>query len=473
MIQLAETLDMWTRVGRAYVVEAESTATVSGLNATDAAELVACCQALSWAVDVFDSADNAWLLDDLPDLDFAPYRVRIHKPPAPPDTLQLLTNHAFAWWLLRGHAAPHWDVAGLTGSIVTQSRVMRPWGTAETIVAAPPGKNPRMLVRELSANRRVPDDARPWLATPLEPALFATPTAQIWVHAATGALILSLPDEIDPTDGSLKFRGPPRLSLPAITDAEVAPNLAGFNALQAAARWVFENEREAEMRHILLATELARSGAAAAGTVLFLQDHLNNAWESAQIAYQMALADASRDTLKVLSDLRKAITDETAKLSDLSRQLAASVAAALATGIGLIAARATADAPKPLIAAVMSVVVVYVLTVIVSGIQFIGVQRQLRADWQPRLYRFLPSEEYARMVAKPAARAEAGFRWTAILGGSAVLALALVCFWFIRRPANTTTARPSAAEFHAVQPRKEQPAAKPSPADPTKAGPHR
>ena len=461
-IQLAETLDHWVDSGRAFVVEAEHTVTVSSLGATDAGDVQARCEALSWPVELFDRAGDAWSANDAPDPDFAPYRVQIHKPSAPAETLQLLTNRALSWWLQRGHAAPCWDVARLSGAIVTQSRVLRPWGATDTMIPAPVGKNPRMLVRELSADRRVPDDARPWLAAPLDVAFFATPAAQVWVRAATLALVHSLPDEIDPADSSLKFRGPPRLTLPAVTETAPALDLSGFNALQAVSRWVFENEREAEMRHILLATEIARSGASATSTLPFLQAHFAHAWESAQIAYQMALANTSRDTLKVLGDLRKAVIDETAKLSDLGRQLAASVAGALATGIGLMAARTAVGAPKALIASVMAVVLVYVLAVIVAGFQFISLQRRLRTEWQPRLYRFLPAADYDRMVDKPAAQAERAFRWTAILGGGAVLALAAVCLWLTLQPDASKSAAPSGTQTS--QARSQEPAAKTEPA---------
>jgi hypothetical protein len=173
----------------------------------------------------------------------------------------------------------------------------------------------------------------------------------------------------------------------------------------------------------------------------------------------MAVAEAGRDTLKVLSDLRKAVTEETAKLSDMGRQLTAAVAAAVATGIGLIAARIATNAPAALIALVMVVVALYVATVIVSGMQFMSLQRQLREDWQHRLYRFLPSNDYERMVVKPTQRAERTFACTAGLGGATVVVLTVVCMWLAftqesRQPASSqvgisfsAVTQPSGAEM--------------------------
>jgi hypothetical protein len=430
-ITFAEAIDALAAAGRAFVAEGEGTVTVSGLSAADADALRAQGVALGWPQELFDREQQVWA--QAPEQDFAPFRLVLRKPAAAPGTLRLLTDTAFAAWLERGHPAPHWEVARLAGAVVAQARVCTPWDAPHVMAVMPPAtKSPRALVREYGEQRSVPADIRPWLAEPLSVELFATPTVQVWARAAATVLLLSLGDELDPYDGAIRFRGPPRLQLPPPPAAwNVADTLghAGFQALQDAAHWVFENEREAEMRHILLATELVRSGSDAQDTPRFLREHLAAALEGAQIAYQVTLADASRDTLRLLADLRKAVTEETGKLSDLNRQLMASVASALTLGVGLVAARVMASASPILVAAVMAVAAIYVLMVIVSGFQFIALQRQLRAEWQPRLYRFLSLQDYTRMVAGPAARAERAFRLTALLGGIAVLALAFVCAW--------------------------------------------
>lgn len=431
-IPFAEAIDALVAAGRAFATESEGSLTVSGLDTQDAAALRAQAAALGWPHELFDREQQPWSPGQAPEPDFAPFRLAVRKPAAPADRLRLLTDAAFADWLERGHPARHWEVARLQGTIVTQARVHTPWDVAATPPETPATRSPRALVREYGARRSVPEDVRPWLASPLSPGLFATPTVQVWARAAAAALALALADEIDAHDGSLRFRGPPRLRLAAPPrDWDVAGTLghAGFHALQEAMRWVFGSEREAEMRHILLATELARSGTDSDDTPGFLQAHLAGALEGAQIAYQVTLADASRDTLRLLADLRKTVTEETGRLSDLSRQLMASVASALALGVGLVAARVMASASPLLVAAVMAVALAYVLVVIVSGFHFIALQRQLRVEWQPRLYRFLSQQEYARMVSGPVARAERAFLWTSLLGGGAVLALAVACAW--------------------------------------------
>lgn len=428
-IALAEVIDALVESQRAFVVETEQAVTVSGLSAADAGDLETRCAALGWVHARFDSAGEACAPEAAIDPDFAPYRLVIQKPGAAEDSLRLLTNHAFLRWLQRGHAAAHWQVARMTGPIATQLRVIQPWGEVRPALVAPPTKSPRALVREYGTQRAVPDDIRPWLCHHIDQATYDAPGTQTWVRAATVVLVRCLGDDIDPVDGAIKFRGPPRLTIAAVPeDASRVLAHQDFTALQDALHWVFENEREAEMRHILLAAELARC-TPQDDTLAFVGTHIANAWESAQIAYQMALSDTSRDTLKVLTELRKAITEETAKLSDLTRQLMAAVASALAIGIGLVAARLIAGAPPTLVAAVMIVATIYVLVVIVSGEQFIRLQRSMRIDWQPRLYQFLPAVDYERMVGKPAKQAERSFRWVSFIGMVAVLVLTIACLW--------------------------------------------
>lgn len=438
LIALAEAIDRLVETKQAFVAESESAVTMSALSASHATELKVLCEPLGWPVELFDSAGELWVSAELPDPGFAPYRLVIQKPASPANMLRLLSNHAFAQWLEIGHIAPRWHIARFAGSLVTGVRVIQSWEGAQEPSALASTKSPRILVKEFGNIRRVPEDVRYWLAPALESELFIQPAAQVWVRAASTALISCLPDEIDADNGALKLRGPPRLTLPRFDVATDVLDHATFNTLMEVSYWVFEHEREAEMRHILLAAELARSGAIVESTSVFLRQHLAHAWESAQIAYQMALGETGRDTLKVLSDLRKAVTEETAKLSDISRQLTGSVAAAVATGIGLIAARVAANAPAELIAIVMFVVALYIAMVISSGVQFMRLQRQLRTDWQHRLYRFLPEAEYTRMVVRPTGKAERSFVWTAWLGGVAVAVLALACGWTVLTPTSAT-----------------------------------
>ncbi|WP_313413556.1 hypothetical protein [Stenotrophomonas sp.] len=432
MKALADTIDAWVDAGLAFVTETAAIAIVSGLSAPHAEQLRQQCRDLGWVLTIFDGANEPYEGEEALLAPFAPYRLQLHKPTMAPDTLPLLTLHGFQRALQDGLGASIWLLPSFVGRLDTGLRVIQGWDDPRPPCAAPASMSPRKLVREFSHRRHVPEDVRLWLTPELDEAVCAQPAARLWMSAATAALVVCLPNEIDVDDGSLRFRGPPSVRLAAYQDAAGALDRATFNVLLRAVAWVFANEREAELRHTLLAAELARSGTGQAqSTTEFLASQLAHALESAKIAYQMALSDTARDTLKVLADLKKTVTEETAKLAELSRQLTTSVAGAIATGIGLIAARVIAQAPAVLMISVLLVVMAYIAMIVISGIQFIRLQRRIRSNWQQRLYRFLPSHEYAELVAWPIRQAERTFQATACLGGAAVLMLCATCLWVL------------------------------------------
>lgn len=417
--------------GGAFVAEGEGSVTVSRLSAVVAAEIAALAGGLGWAIHISDEAGTAWALGDL-DEAYAPFRAMIDKPEAPVGVLRILTKVGFAEWLGRGDTRAHWQVAGLSDTIIAQDVCITDW---EKEAPAPPLnlplRSPRTLVREYAAQRAVPSALGRWLLSEDTPFVFADPLIAIWANAVAHRLILSLPDEYDAERHSLRFKGPPRLDLKLPEAEAVAPVLGekGFLALQTAARWVFEIERETEMRHILLSTELARCGGSDADAAPFLRDNLEAALEGARTAYQIQLAGLSNDTLKALAELRKSLTDETAKVVDATRQIITALAGALAVGVGLIAARLT-SAPSPvLLMLVMGIAAIYVAITILSGIAFMRLQRQVRAQWQPRLYRFLSVPDYQALVSTPAGKAENMLKWSAALGGVAVVAMAAAIYF--------------------------------------------
>ncbi|MCP8883593.1 hypothetical protein NIM87_08790 [Devosia sp. XJ19-1] len=143
----------------------------------------------------------------------------------------------------------------------------------------------------------------------------------------------------------------------------------------------------------------------------------------------MSVAKVSADNLKALADLRKAVTDETGKIADAVRQVVGAIASALAIGIGLIAARVAANAPGPLVLAVMVVVAAYIFVVIYSGHKFAALQRGLRDMWRSQIYRFLSQDEYQKLVIQPSLDAEKILTKVSWIGGITVAATFAVAAW--------------------------------------------
>lgn len=427
-ILLAELLDELSGHD-AFVRESENDVFASSLTVDESNRIIALCNELDWDFDIFDRVGTEWEKDCDLLQDFSPYRLQLRKPPNSGDELVLLTNAGFAEWLRVGHAAVNWKVARLQCCILTRARVLQPWGETEIFQPSASTKSPRFLVREFGPERFAPEDVRPWLLRDEASALIDDDATKVWMNASVFSLLNSLADEIDAIDYKLKFTGPPKLliSIPVERDTLAdGLDLNQFYDLQRAANWVFENEREAELRHGLLAGDIARtSGDNSDGLQCFFRN-ISASLDGAKVAYQVSLSDLGRDTLKILTDLRKAVTEETAKVTDATRQLVTSVSGALAISVGLIAARVSSAASSELIVAVMLIVDVYLGVVIYSGYGFIQLQRQLRSDWQSRLYRFLPPNEYESMVISPSMQVERTFVRVAWGGSIGIVLLTVI-----------------------------------------------
>lgn len=427
---IASWIDRLPALG-AFVVETAEVVNVSNLSADRTGELCGLAAVEGWAFSIYDQTGESWALDDVAE-DIAPFRVSIVKPASPDGVARILTDLGLAMWLDHPSAAIC-QVARLSHSFDTLGVRFTNWD--EPIEAFSPAEvtaSPRSFVREYRGVMQAPADVRPWLLKEPANGSYDNSSFRVWMAAATKRILYCVPDEVDSVSGALKFRGPPRLSLNVNNDAMQMLNdlgIEGFKSLQRSVRWVFDNAREAEMRHVLLATEIARSGIETDCAEIYVREHVEAALDGAKIGYQASLAQLSADTLKALADLRKAVTEETAKVTEATRQIGGAVAAALAIGIGLMAARVTSAASSNLIMAVMIVAGAYVLMVILSGLQFAWLQRDLRKAWQPRLYRYLPPSEYQAMVLTPTGRAENSLFCVAGIGGLiTVLLSALVMF---------------------------------------------
>ncbi|WP_112357040.1 hypothetical protein [Agrobacterium tumefaciens] len=433
---LGQRIDELVTLG-GYVREGERSVSISNLTASDAREIAGLCLSNGFVHSISDEAGTRWDVDDLTEA-LQPFRIVITKSATDNDVLQVLSEQGFRDLLMDpGVTHRFWWIAGLLAPIRTWERAFLPWGRDTEAFDEIPTKNPRYFVREYSAERIVPSNVGRWiLRNPYGDRGVADRCRNSWAEAATIALALSLSNEIDAETGSLKFRGPPRLVLekPSKEDAAAFATGSGFDDLQRAANWVFESERETETRHLLLASEIARSAATTRSATKLLLEELKTALDGARIAYEMHLSSVGADTLKSLAELRKAITEETGKVTEATRQTSAAVASALAVGLGLLAAKVTTSVNSILVAGLMSVAVAYVLMVILTGWVFVNMQRKARKKWHERLYRFIPPVDYKELVTDPTGRSEFAFKVACFLGGGSVLALAVVVVFLISGP---------------------------------------
>lgn len=420
--ELARAIDALADAGRATVTESRTELALYQLDGAGARDVVGRLDAAGFAL--VRLADEG---GDVPpsEIDAAAIGIELvaTKPLVRDGVLPLLTAVGFKRALERGSAESIVWAQGLPRPIETSTMLYAPWGMDAEFRPDEEPADPARVVRFLGPGAPSGSIGR-WLLRDPDTDL-SGPSLTVRREMAGEALTEALSQEVE-RDGRLLFRGPPptRFRDEGARRVEVGA-LAG---LHRAAAWVYENSRELENRHGLLAAEVARS-ALRDGDLSDLAGVMDGALEGARIAYGFGVSQQSRDALKTLSDLRKAVSDETGKLSDTTRSLAAAVMTTAVGNVGLIVARLTVVKDAKFVgggaAAVGIALAVYVGLVVASGWHFLTIQRDLRAGWRERLYRFLGDDEYARMVTSPVERAEKGFL-NAAIGSGIVTAVMLV-----------------------------------------------
>jgi hypothetical protein len=450
---LANVLNDLTEAKQALLTEGDTSLTVSGLTAASASKVVQAATKAGWQIGIFDKEGNDYEEAELSD-EIGSFRINIQKPSRTPnellDTLYVVTHQGFSDFLENGHPARKWKLLHLVTAFSCQSRIFGNWDTPLTLNERPATKPPRLLVKESATTREVPEDVRQWLLDEGSTLAENEFLHQLWAAHAFVALSRCVANEVDQQGNKLIFKGPPKLSLEFIKDQKPTAGsvlLASFQPLHDAALWVYESTKDAEAKHILLATEIARSGRSDGEVLTYFNEHLSSAFECARIAYQMSISEITKDTLKSLGDLRKAITEETSKATDATRQTIAAISTAMTVGVGLIAARLAVGIQPTLIATVMLIVFSYTALVAHTGWGFIKIQRALRKEWQSKLYRFLSTDEYKKMVGDPAADSERAFALTA-LGGLfclSLLVIGVVYFGFNLEPIKKEPGSPNSS----------------------------
>ncbi|WP_162820386.1 hypothetical protein [Microvirga calopogonii] len=415
----AQALDAWASDSKAVIVESAAYVSVSQLAASRALEIVAFANELSWELEIEDASQSLCEAAHISEV-YEPYRITFGKPVAE-GTLSLLTNTAFRTHLEGDGQETVWKIARLGERFDTLTRRYTHWSDDEAFEPLDRPKSPREIVRESNVPT-IPSDLgvlilRDPLSAPFDDASFT-----VWATRAHVVCIRSLASEIG-TDGSLLFRGPASVRMEVVVSEFSSFERDIFRDVQRAVRWVFENPKETEMRHGLFAAEIARVAGSRRNASDVFKRATRAALESAQIAYRLGLAELNRDALKAVVELRKAVSDETGKLLDSTRQLIAALSSAVFAGIGLYAARMITSTPGYILIILGVILSLYVFGVAWSGFSFMKIQRSLRNDWRNRSYTFLTDTEYQTMVTDPIARAEKGFKTAVWISAAITVAL--------------------------------------------------
>lgn len=431
-IELGALLDRWAPAGQVGIVETAAAVTISRMGAAEARELLSSAAAIRWRLEIQDAAGEP-CDPDVVDDDFGPFIGTLHKEPAGAD-LRVLTLRGFAQALASGDAGGVWQVACNHIPFASGTISVNPWGAGEVFAPSPEVKSPLDVVREASESRLVPSDIRRWLLrTDISDVLWADSAFQVFAEMSSAALVRSIASEVVGRT-AVVFNGPPRLNS-ILTEADLASRLGakGYRNIRAAAAWVYEDRVSTEQRHTLFASEVARSVKRDEDIGEALREAGKDVLDGARLAFQLSQSDLSREAIKAQGDLRKAIADDTAKAADSARTVAGAIAVAIATGIGLVAARSTGQAEPWVLSVIACVVAAYLAVVAVAGWLHLRLQHHLREQWKRRFYRFIPAEDYKAMVTEPAKAAELPYHMVAVAAIVVAVALVSVAFGVLGR----------------------------------------
>jgi len=282
---------------------------------------------------------------------------------------------------------------------------------------SPRDGSPRRQVRSQSSTLMPPSRIEPWV---VDGDHGRGPAWRAWVAVSATMIARSLPNELYTEGGkervSLAGQPPRRLEFGEF-DTDDVP----FVALQQAAIWVYLEGADVEVRHTFLSAELAREWPVDRSLADGLKGKLESSLDSARLLYKAHLRAGSKDTLKSLADLRKALADDIQKLVQQARDLSSAVWRDVAVAIGVMAVRFGLDAAKTVpssfaFSTIYLLVAVYFiasfwLTTSINR-RFLASLEQSRAAWRTKLYAFLDNHDYRELAETPLSEAIEGYRLT-------------------------------------------------------------
>ena len=398
---------------RAVVSESHlARVSVNGLSFDDATQLLALLSDLGLVADIVDDAEQELDANSLP-RGIAPFGVTFAKP-AVDGGIGFVTTTAFQNWLKRPDttAVALVAVAAASSSFATESFVVAPWDWSGEFQPKEGRKSPRSVVVVRGNSSLLPANICPYLLYGADDPSPADPVFAAWSSIAAELCVASLVSEIDGADGKLTFTGSPRLEFNALQKADALRLVQNtFQILQGVVRWVYDVEREVELKHRLFGQEFSRLAQKDGGLADEIIRVIGSALDGAKIAYGFSVQEMSREALKGLADLRKAVADETQKASEAARQLALNAAGAEFYALGLLAARITSVVDPFIIDCMAALGVFYVIAVLYINWRYLVQQSEQRKVWRAKLYRYLTEEDYRVMVTAPVSHSERLLKW--------------------------------------------------------------
>lgn len=424
LTQLVTFVNLLESDGRATISEThESSVRFDGLSVEDAKDLVDLASSHMELTEISDSVEQV-----LDPMEFArgmaPYSVTLAKPDLGPG-VTFLSDAAFSRWLENASSVGIVRVGASTVPFSSLGFNVDCWTPGTQSLVSQALGSPAKIVRAVGSSNTVPEDLRPHILESTSDLPWHDRIFQLWVYASSRALTISLATTYYAEADTVELLGPPRLTFGNLSRSDL-PLLSadGFVLLHKLVEWIYVSERECELKHQLVVQELTRLSSDETSIAALLKRRAETALDGAKIAYNFDLQEVSKDSLKGLAELRKAVSEETQRITEATKQLSLGAAGAVFYGLGLIAAKITANVPVWVLNLMAIVGFLYVCVVLYINYAFMREQKSLRDVWRRKLYRYLTDTEYHDMVINPTARSER-LLWGIMI---ATLSLALLTF---------------------------------------------
>lgn len=299
-------------------------------------------------------------------------------------------------------------------------------------------KSPRRYIRTLTSSPVVPLETDPWLLSgPLpEPSrVFG-----VWRDASTSWLCRTLVNEVFDDGGRIHvvIHGPPTRRLELGREGPLG--IRQYQSIAEAAQWVFREGTDIEVRHTLLTSEIARNWGALLTYFDRIFQVIDPSLEGARISYAAHLRGGSRETIRMLSDLRRTLFDEIQRVTQQTRDLAASLWKDVLLAVGAVGFRAVLDLVKggPSLARIYAIVLISTAIYLVASFivttnlnrKFLRIAEDSRREWRSKLYNFLTDEDFQSLTDKPLNDLISAYR-RVVLWGWIVTLIAVVILTYL------------------------------------------
>lgn len=225
---------------------------------------------------------------------------------------------------------------------INSSIAIKPWEDGWSPSAERPEHAvlPRRLVNDMSGKGLLPRSPNAWIVDD---------TADAWWSNKIGVtairrLALCVPDAISmDSDGNVVAHVRSGRKIGAVLNASDAqPYDRNLHLLLSdVCRWIYCEGPDAETRHSLLASELVRLWPSGATWLKGLGDSLEGSLEAARTAYRLHLQSKGVDALKLMSDLRKGLSDDVRSLATNTAALSSGLWRDAAVAFGVVVLKAT------------------------------------------------------------------------------------------------------------------------------------